>query len=176
MKWLEPSLPWGIHEIALGQSGGAPAFGRFEDLAPGRNSRGRQISASFSRAVLIEQACPCFLEPAVEFLPNWEQHAGGLGMGQRTSFAQMKAEQAKLTEHWKAEGRLSEAWAVADPEIVEIFSAGIAFGLEMGKRGRKDPAYSPDEWRKALREAVEKAAALEGKLEKAKEAMLKAEN
>jgi hypothetical protein len=84
----------------------------------------------------------------------------------------MKAEQARMTESWKAEGRLSEAWAVADPEIVEIFSAGVAFGLELGRGGRSDPAYSPDEWRKALREAVEKAAALEEKLGRAKEAML----
>jgi hypothetical protein len=36
-----------------------------------------------------------------------------------------------MTESWKAEGRVSEAWAVADPEIVEIFSAGIAFGMEV---------------------------------------------
>ena|SRR5271167_2180678 len=93
-------------------------------------------------------------------------------MEKRTSFAQMKAEQARMAESWKAEGRLSEAWVVADPEIVEIFSAGVAFGLAMASRGRRDPAYSPDEWRKALREAVEKAAALEEKLERAKGAML----
>lgn len=92
-------------------------------------------------------------------------------MAQRTSFAEMKAEQARMTESWKAEGRVSEAWAVTDPEIVEVFSAGVAFGMEVGRRRRSDPAYSPDEWRKALREAVEKAAALEEKLEKAKEAM-----
>jgi hypothetical protein len=96
-------------------------------------------------------------------------------MAQRSSFAQMKAEQARMTESWKAEGRLSEAWVVADPEIVEIFSAGVAFGLEMGRRGRNDPAYSPDKWRKALRNAVEKAAALEENLERAKEAMLNKE-
>jgi hypothetical protein len=94
-------------------------------------------------------------------------------MAQRSSFAEMKAEQAKTTESWKAEGRLSEAWVVADPEIVEVFSAGVAFGMDVGQRGHSDPAYSPDEWRRALREAVEKAAALEEKLEKAKEAMLK---
>jgi len=94
-------------------------------------------------------------------------------MAQRSSFAEMKAEQAKMTASWKAEGRQSEAWAVADPEIVEIFSAGVAFGMEVGRRGRSDPAYSPDEWRKALREAVEKAAALELKLETAREAMQK---
>lgn len=93
-------------------------------------------------------------------------------MTNRNSFAQMKAEQARLTETWKAEGRLSEAWAVADPEIVEIFSAGVAFGVEVGSRSRRDPAYSPDEWRKALREAVEKAADLEEKLESARAAML----
>ena len=93
-------------------------------------------------------------------------------MAHRSSFAQMKAEQARLTETWKAEGRLSEAWAVVDPEIVEIFSAGVAFGLKAGSRGHRDPAYSPDEWRKALREAVEKAAALEEKLESARAAML----
>jgi hypothetical protein len=101
--------------------------------------------------------------------------AGGLGMSDRSSFAQMKTEQARLTATWKAEGRQSEAWAVADPEIVEIFSAGVAFGMEVGSRGRRDPAYSPDEWRKALREAVERAAALEEKLERAKEAMLSKE-
>ena len=94
-------------------------------------------------------------------------------MAQRHSFADMKAEQAKLTESWKSEGRLSEAWVVADPEIVEVFSAGVAFGVTMGRRSPSDPAYSPDEWRKALREAMEKAAALEDQLEKAREAMLK---
>lgn len=94
-------------------------------------------------------------------------------MAPRSTFTELKAEQAKMTETWKSEGRLSEAWVVADPEIVEIFSAGVAFGVEVGRRGHNDPAYSPDEWRKALREAMEKAAALEDKLEKAKEAMLK---
>jgi hypothetical protein len=90
-------------------------------------------------------------------------------MARRSSFAEMKAEQAKMTESWKAEGRLSEAWVVADPEIVEIFSAGVSFGLEMGRRG--DAAYSQDEWRRALREGVERAAALESKLETAKAGM-----
>ena len=91
-------------------------------------------------------------------------------MAQRSSFAEMKAEQVRMTESWKAEGRLSEAWVVADPEIVEIFSAGVSFGLEMGRRG--DASYSQDEWRRALREAVERAAALEAKLDRAKEGML----
>jgi hypothetical protein len=86
-------------------------------------------------------------------------------MTQRNSFAEMKAEQAKMTASWKAEGRLSEAWVVADPEIAGIFSAGVAFGMEVGRRGHSDPPYSPDEWRRALREAVEKAAEIEGKLE-----------
>ena len=63
-------------------------------------------------------------------------------MGQRNSFAEMKAEQAKMTASWKAEGRLSEAWVVADPEIVEIFSAGVAFGMEVGSQGRSDPPYA----------------------------------
>jgi hypothetical protein len=94
-------------------------------------------------------------------------------MAYRSSFAEMKAEQAKMTASWKAEGRLSEAWVVADPEIVEIFSAGVAFGMEVGRHGRSEPAYSQDEWRRALREAVEKAAALEDKLERAREAMPK---
>jgi hypothetical protein len=94
-------------------------------------------------------------------------------MTQRSSFEDMKAEQERMTASWKAEGRQSEAWAVADPEIVEIFAAGIAFGLEMGRRKGRDPLYSPDEWRKALREAVEKAAALEGSLQRAKDAMQK---
>ena len=94
-------------------------------------------------------------------------------MAQRSTFADMKAEQAKITESWKAEGRVSEAWVVADPEIVEIFAAGVPFGVKMERRGRSDPAYSPDEWRRALREAVEAAAALEDKLEGAKEAMKK---
>jgi hypothetical protein len=85
----------------------------------------------------------------------------------------MKAEQAKMTASWKAEGRLSEAWVVADPEIIEFFSAGVAFGMEVGRHGPRDPAYSQDEWRRALREAVEKAAALEDKLERAREAMPK---
>jgi len=94
-------------------------------------------------------------------------------MAHRSSFAEMRAEQARMTESWKAEGRISEAWAVADPEIVEIFSAGVAFGMEVGQRGRRDPAYSQNEWRRALREAVEKAADMEVKLEKAREAMQK---
>ena len=90
-------------------------------------------------------------------------------MAHRTSFSEIKTEQAKLAESWKAEGRLSEAWVIADPEIVEIFSAGVAFGLDAGRRGRSDLAYSPDEWRKALREAMEHAATVEAKLENAKD-------
>ncbi|MGB8543640.1 MAG: hypothetical protein WCD49_18575 [Candidatus Acidiferrales bacterium] len=90
-------------------------------------------------------------------------------MAVRNNFSDVKAEQAKLAESWKSEGRQSEAWVIADPEIVEIFSAGVAFGLEAGRRGRSDPAYSPDEWRKALREAMETAAAVEAKLEEAKD-------
>ena len=89
-------------------------------------------------------------------------------MAQRSSFAEMRAEQARMTASWKEEGRLSEAWVVADPEIVEIFTAGITFGMEVGRRGSTDPAYSPDEWRRALREAVERAAAIEEKLERTK--------
>jgi hypothetical protein len=92
-------------------------------------------------------------------------------MSHRSSFADLKAEQARLTQSWKAEGRLSEAWTVADPEIVEIFAAGIEFGLKVALRKDRDPLYSPDEWRKALREAIEKAALLEGNLQKAREAM-----
>ena len=91
-------------------------------------------------------------------------------MAQRTSFAEMKAEQARMTQSWKAEGRLSEAWVVTDPEIVEIFSAGVSFGLEMGRSG--DGRFSQDEWRRALRGAVERAAALECELEAAKAGML----
>ena len=93
-------------------------------------------------------------------------------MAHRHTFADMKSEQEKMTASWKAEGRLSEAWVVADPEIVEIFTAGVAFGMEIGRRGHTDPAYSPDEWRKALREAVEKAAALEDELERATDSKL----
>jgi hypothetical protein len=92
-------------------------------------------------------------------------------MADRNSFSELKTEQAKMTESWKAEGRLSEAWVIADPEIVEIFSAGVAFGVKAGRRVPNDPAYSPDEWRKALREAMEKAATLEVKLKAAKEGM-----
>jgi len=88
-------------------------------------------------------------------------------MVQRSSFAELKAEQARMTKSWKAEGRASEAWAVADPEIVEIFTAGVMFVVKAGRRNRRDPAYTPDEWRKALREAMEKAADLEAKLERA---------
>ena len=87
-------------------------------------------------------------------------------MAQRRSFAEIKAEQARMTESWKAEGRTSEAWAVADPEVVEIFTAGVVFGLKAGRRNRLDPAYTPDEWRRALREGMERAAALEVELEK----------
>ena len=88
-------------------------------------------------------------------------------MAQRNSFEEMKAEQARMTESWKAEGRMSEAWTIADPEMVEIFSAGVAFGVEAGRRNRQDPAYTQDEWRRALREAMEKAAELEQKLKRA---------
>lgn len=86
-------------------------------------------------------------------------------MAVRNKFSDIKTEQAKMAESWKAEGRLSEAWVIADPEIVEIFSAGVALGLEAGRRGRSDPAFSPDEWRRALRQAMERAAALEVKLD-----------
>ena len=61
-------------------------------------------------------------------------------MSPRHSFADMKAEQQRMTASWKAEGRQSEAWAVADPEIVEIFSAGIAFGLSGRPSQRPRPA------------------------------------
>jgi hypothetical protein len=88
-------------------------------------------------------------------------------MAQKRSFAEIQAEQARMTESWKAEGRTSEAWAVADPEVVEIFTAGVVFGLKAGRSNHRDPAYTPDEWRRALREAMEKAAALEVKLENA---------
>ena len=94
-------------------------------------------------------------------------------MKQRSSFSEMLAEQGRMTASWKAEGRQSEAWTVADPEIVEIFSAGIAFGLKVARRKDRDPLYSPNEWRKALREAIEKAAALETRLDEAKKGMLK---
>jgi hypothetical protein len=100
--------------------------------------------------------------PADSFHTANDHRQGGWGTTQRSSFGEMKG--------WKADGRLSEAWVVADPEIVEIVSAGVAFGLDMGSRGRSDPAYSQDEWRKAPREAVEKAAAVEEKLERAREA------
>ncbi len=93
-------------------------------------------------------------------------------MADKHSFAEVQAEQAKMTESWKAEGRLSEAWVIADPEVVEIFNAGVAFGVAAGRRGHGDPAYSPDEWRRALREAMEKAAALEVKLAAAKQGMM----
>jgi hypothetical protein len=94
-------------------------------------------------------------------------------MVQRNSFSETKTEQQKLTESWKSEGRVSEAWVIADPEIVEIFSAGVAFGIEIGRRGHSDPGYTPDEWRRALREVMEKAATLETKLERAKDGMQK---
>lgn len=96
-------------------------------------------------------------------------------MAQRNSFSNTKTEQQKMTESWKAEGRLSEAWVIADPEIVEIFTAGVAFGVQAGRRSSNDPAYSPDEWRRALREAMERAATLEAKLEKAKAGMQRKE-
>src|SRR5262249_38901209 len=81
-------------------------------------------------AVLIEQTCP-FVRCAGWANPfTLHLDTGGLAMAQRSSFAEMKAEQARMTESWKAEGRTSEAWAVADPEIVEIFTAGVAFGVK----------------------------------------------
>jgi hypothetical protein len=94
-------------------------------------------------------------------------------MVHRNSFSETKTEQRKLTESWKAEGRVSEAWVIADPEIVEIFSAGVAFGIEVGRRSHSDPGYTPDEWRRALREVMERAATLENKLERAKDGMQK---
>jgi hypothetical protein len=94
-------------------------------------------------------------------------------MKQRSSFTEMLAEQERMTASWKAEGRQSEAWTVADPEIVEIFSAGIEFGVKVARRKDRDPLYSPNEWRRALREAIEKAAALENRLDEAKKGMQK---
>lgn len=96
-------------------------------------------------------------------------------MTPRTSFREMIAEQTKMTASWKAEGRVSEAWVVADPEIVEIFTSGVVFGMKVGSRGRGNPAYSPDEWRKSLREALERAAALEDKLERVRDVVPKRE-
>jgi hypothetical protein len=133
-----------------------------------RDHSGRELSRAFGwRTVLIEHTCS-FLQWACRTIPStlrWIHRR--LGMAQRHSFAEMRAEQARMTESWKAEGRTTEAWAVADPEIVEIFSAGVAFGIKAGRRSRRDPGYTPDEWRRALREAMEKAAALEVKLERA---------
>jgi hypothetical protein len=43
-------------------------------------------------------------------------------MAQRRSFADMKAEQSKLTESWKSEGRLSEAWVVAQIVVFYFLS------------------------------------------------------
>ena len=59
-------------------------------------------------------------------------------MAQRSSFADMKAEQQRMTASWKAEGRQSEAWTVADPEVVEIFTAGIVFGMKVARRKDRD--------------------------------------
>jgi hypothetical protein len=53
-----------------------------------------------------------------------------------------------------------------------MFSAGVTSGREMGSRGRRDPACSPDEWGKAFRDARERAAALEEKLGRATETIL----
>jgi hypothetical protein len=92
-------------------------------------------------------------------------------MADKHTFSDLKAEQTRMTKSWKAEGRLSEAWVVADPEIVEIFTAGVNFGIQAGRSSRHDPAYSPDEWRKAFREAMDSAATLETKLEKARQGM-----
>jgi hypothetical protein len=94
-------------------------------------------------------------------------------MVHRNSFSETKTEQRKLSQSWKSEGRVSEAWVIADPEIVEIFSAGVAFGIQVGRRGQGDPGYTPDEWRKALREVMDKAATLEARLERAKDGALK---
>jgi hypothetical protein len=94
-------------------------------------------------------------------------------MVHRNGFSETKAEQRKLSQSWKAEGRESEAWVIADPEIVEIFSAGVAFGIQVGRRGQDDPGYTPDEWRKALREVMEKAATLEVRLGRDKDGTLK---
>ena len=38
-------------------------------------------------------------------------------MKKKNSFAEIKAEQARMTESRKAKGRTSEAWAGADPEL-----------------------------------------------------------
>ena len=92
-------------------------------------------------------------------------------MADKHTFSDLKAEQARMTKSWKSEGRLSEAWVVADPEIVEIFNAGVNFGIQAGRGSRQDPAYSPDEWRRAFREAMDSAATLEAKLEKARQGM-----
>jgi len=81
----------------------------------------------------------------------------------------MKALAGKNDRKPEAESRLSVG--CRNPEIVEVFSAGVTRGPEMGSRGRSDPAR-PDEWRKALRDAGERAAALEEKLGRAKEAIV----
>jgi hypothetical protein len=118
-------------------------------------------------AVLIEQTCPLVRWARWAIPSTLRLTLRRSGMAQRSSFAEIRAEQARMTASWKAEGHTSEAWAVADPEIVEIFTAGVVFGVNAGRSNRRDPAYTPDEWRRALREAMEKAADLEVKLERA---------
>jgi hypothetical protein len=69
-------------------------------------------------------------------------------MTDRRSFSEIKTEQSRMTESWKAEGRLSEAWVIADPEIVEIFSAGVAAILPT--RRTNGAEHSVRLWKKPL--------------------------
>jgi hypothetical protein len=64
-------------------------------------------------------------------------------VGQRNGFADMKAEQAKMTASWKAEGRLSEACVVADPEIAEFVFCGSRLWQGSGAPWSKPWEYAP---------------------------------
>jgi hypothetical protein len=71
-------------------------------------------------------------------------------MAQRSSFAEMKAEQARTTQSWKAEGRVRGVGGCR-PEICRNFFRWSLLRMEMGRRG--NAAYSQGESRRALRQA-----------------------
>ena len=61
---------------------------------------------------------------------------------QRSSLAEAKAEQTRMAVSWKVEGRLNDAWVVANLEIVEIVAAGVCDTKPASSPGTSRPPRS----------------------------------
>jgi len=77
-----------------------------------------------------------------------------------------------MTASWKAEGRLSEAWVVADPEIIEIFLPVSPLAWKWDATVPATPLILRTNGAEHF-VGCRKSRALEDKLERAREAMPK---